>query len=250
MKKFLFVSFLLILPLLSACGGTENAGDTNGTKEDSTTESTENETKKEDAPKVEITASTSGAWKDSIDSVWVHSSAVFENTGDVQVEIGETQMNFKAQDDSILGTATMVYSVPSVVLPGEKAYISETTILEGVSSAEEFKETTYNFNFDETSESPNALEVSGVKGIKGDEWTPYKVTGMVKNTTEELQDDVRIAAGLFDANGELLGVLKGSIDVGINPGSEAGFDISYPELPPGVADKVQTLDVKAYGWNW
>ena len=236
---------VLLMSFIAACGGTENAGDTNQKNSGKTEEKTE-----EAQPMVEIVNQASGAWVDSIGTVWVHSSAVFENTGDVPVEIGETQMNFKGQDDSILGTATMIYSVPSVVMPGEKAYITESTILDGITSPDEFKETTYNFNFEETEADANLLEVSGVKGIKGDEYTPYKVTGVVKNITDELQDDIRIAAGLFDAQGNLLGVFSGGVDIGINPGSEAGFELSYPDLPQGVADKVATIDVKAYGWTW
>lgn len=96
------------------------------------------------------------------------------------------------------------------------------------------------------------MEVSGIKGTTGtDEYLPsYTVTGVVTNITEELQDDIRIAAALLADDGSLLGVLKGSIDVGLNPGSEAGFELSYPDLPQEIADKVETVDVKAYGWTW
>lgn len=248
MKRLTFLFLIFLLSILTACGSTENAGDTNESSSENQTEETE--VKEKEEAKLEIINSTGDAWIDSIGTMWVHSSAVFKNTGTVPVDIGETQMNFKAQDDSILGTASMIYAVPSVVLPGETAYITESTILDGISNAEDYKETTYNFGFNETDDDPNLLEVSGVKGIKGDSYNPYKVTGVVKNTTEELQDDIRLAAGLFDAEGQLLGVLDGSVDVGVNPGSEAGFELSYPELPEGVADKVATVDVKAYGWTW
>ena len=248
MKKSALLLIVLLMTFLAACGGTKNAGDTNQNSDNQSEE--KSSAKEKTVPTVEIVNQASGAWMDSIGTVWVHTSAVFENTGDVPVAIGETQMNFKGQDDSILGTATMVYSVPEVVMPGETAYITESTILDGITNPAQFKETTFNYNFEETEEDANLLEVSGVKGIKGDEYTPYKVTGIVKNTTDELQDDVRIAAGLYDAEGNLLGVFNGSVDVGINSGSEAGFELSYPDLPEGVADKVATIDVKAYGWTW
>lgn len=246
MKKLSLLIVATLVLLLAACGGGGgNAGDTNSNE--SKNEESKQEGKQE--AKLEIVDSTGAAWKDSIDTVWVHSSAIFKNTGSVPVDIGETQMNFKGQDGSILSTATMIYSVPSVVLPGETAYISETTILEGA-APEDYKETTYNYGYEETSAKQNLLEISGEKGTKGDEWTPYRVTGVVKNTTEELQDDIRIAAGLFDSEGKLLGVLTGSVDVGVAAGSEAGFELTYPELPADVADKVSTIDVKAYAWTW
>ncbi|MFJ7914780.1 MULTISPECIES: FxLYD domain-containing protein [unclassified Lysinibacillus] len=120
--------------------------------------------------------------------------------------------------------------VPSIILPGETAIISESTTLDGT-TADAYAETTFNFSFDKTEQDSNVLEVSGTKGIAGD--FGYKVTGVVKNITKEQQDDVRLAAALFDANGNLLGALKGSVDVGIAPGSEAGFELSYPDVPPG-----------------
>ncbi len=242
MKKIAFLLMALMLSILTACGGTENAGDTNsGNKEQ--------KEEKADA-KLEVVDSTGVAWVDSIGSVWVHSAAVFENTGSVPVEIGETQMNFKGQDGSILGTSSMIYSVPDVVMPGEKAYIGETTLLDSISSADEYKETTYNFNFEETNDKPNLLEVSGISERRGLAYNPYSITGVVKNTTDELQDDIRLAAGLYDSEGKLLGVLEGSVDVGVNAGSEAGFELSYPDIPEEVTDQVKTVDVKAYGWTW
>lgn len=241
MKK---ISKLILLSLLLVACGDEKITVSSEGKTDMTKEAEE----KKSTAKVEIAQQANGAWVDSIDSVWVHSAAIFENTGDIAVEIGETQMNYKGQDDSVLGTSTMIYSVPSVVNPGEKAYVVESTILDGVSSAAEFKETTFNFNFQETTKAPNLMEVSAVKGIEGE--YGYKVTGLVKNPTEEQQDDIRLAAALFDKDGNLLGILDGSVDIGLAPGNEAGFELSYPDLPEGAASKVATIEVKSYGWSW
>ncbi len=257
MKKFFLVilAFSFIL-FLAGCGGDNHAGDTNNSNKTAENDVNENESNKEDKdktePKLEIVKTTGGAWKNSIDTVWVHSAAIFENTGDVPIEIGETQMNFKGKDGSILGTAPMVYSVPSVVLPGEQAFISESTILEGVTDPNEYSETTYNFSFDDTEGNANLLEVSGIKLIPAtdDLSTPYRVTGVVKNTTDELQDDIRISAALLAEDGTLLGVLNGGVDVGVNPGSEAGFELNYPDVPGEIAGKVKTAEVKAYAWTW
>ncbi|MGI8313842.1 FxLYD domain-containing protein [Halobacillus mangrovi] len=251
MRKIILLFSLVFIMFLTACSNGEMAGDTNASANNDETTKEKEETKEESEAKLEIAQSTGGAWKDSIDAVWVHSSAVFENTGDTPVEINETQMTFKGKDGEVLGTAPMIYAVPSVVGPGETAFISESTILEGISDAESYTETTYNFGFDKTDQSPNLLETSGIKGTIGDEYSnPYKVTGLVKNTTEEKQDDIRLAAALFDKDGKLLGVLNGSVDVGVNPGSEAGFELNYPEIPRDVAEKVENIEVKAYGWTW
>ena len=197
---------------------------------------------------LEIVDSSGTAWMDSIGTVWVHSAAIFENTGDTAVDIGETQMNFKATDGSILGTSTMIYAVPEIVNPGETAVIVESTILDGITNKDQYAETSYNFNYDSTDEDPNLMETSTIKGINGE--YGYKVTGLVKNPTDVQQEDVRIAAILYDAEGNLLGALSGSVDVGLAPQGEAGFELSYPNLPKEVGAKVAKIDVKSYGWTW
>lgn len=242
MKKKLIFSAALVLSLgLAGCGSGTNTVSTGGG------DSKPAETKKETKAIAEVTKHTGGAWKDSIGTTWVHSAAIFENKGKTPVKIGETQMNYKGKDGSMLGTSTMVYSVPSVILPGETAIISESTTLDGT-TPDAYAETTFNFSFDNTEEDPKVLEVSGTKGIAGD--FGYKVTGVVKNITKEQQDDVRLAAALFDANGNLLGALKGSVDVGIAPGSEAGFELSYPDVPPEVIKNISKVEVKSYGWSF
>lgn len=246
MKKVVLLGTALTISLaLAGCGdpGTASSSD-NGS-------STENaaETKKGQTALAEVVKNADAAWVpyEGSEFTYVHAAAMFENKGDVPVKIGETQMNHKGTDGSILGTETMVYSVPRVVLPGETAIIGATTYLEGV-KPEEFGETTYNFTYDETDEDPNLMEVSGVKGTPtGDS---YKVTGVVKNISEEQQNDIRLVAALLDAEGNLLGALTGSVDVGVAPNGEAGFELSYPDIPANIVGKVATVEVKSYGWNW
>ncbi len=238
---------VLIVGCSNEYAGTSDEKNTKDTSEE--TKQTDNQ-KDEQEAKLEIVDQASGAWTDSIGSVWVHTGAIYKNTGDVPVEIGETQMNYKAQDGSVLGTSTMVYSVPSVVGPNETAFIGETTILDGETDSANFKETTFNFGFDKTKEDPTLLETSVVKGIKGDDYSSYRVTGMVKNTTDAKQDDIRLAAALLDESGKLVGVLVGLVDIGVNPGSEAGFELAYPEIPKEAEARVAKIEVKAYGFNF
>lgn len=262
---------ILLALLLAACGDEQvtvsNEETTNMNEESTnTTQETTNPTEEsinpsseetnisnvtdnqETTAKLEIDQQVSGAWINSIDKVWVHSAAVLKNTGDAAIEINETQMNYKAQDGSILGTSTGIYSIPRVVNPGETAFIVKSTSLDGVLSDKDFKETTFNYNFEKTTDKPNLMEVSAVKGIDGD--YSYKVTGLVKNPTDELQDDIRIAAALLDKNGNLLGMLKGSVGVDLAPGNEAGFELSSRDLPKDIIPKVAKIEVKSFGFKW
>ena len=247
--KFKYISMSIALSmLLGACGDSKttiSSTDSAKTEEENVEQKQE---KEESKARLEIVDSTGTAWVNSIGTVWVHSAAIFENTGDTAVNIGETQMNYKATDGSILGTSTMIYSVPEIVNPGETAVIVESTILDGVTNKDQYAETSYNFNYDATDEDPNLMETSAIKGINGE--YEYKVTGLVKNPTDIQQEDVRIAAILYDAEGNLLGALSGSVDVGLAPQGEAGFELSYPNLPEEIGAKVAKIDVKSYGWTW
>ncbi|SIS60105.1 FxLYD domain-containing protein [Salimicrobium flavidum] len=264
MKKLMVFIVLIGLVFLAACGsGEDMAGETTGSESENESSETEEvqadeagdkpeEQEEEVNVSLEITAQTGGAWKDSIDSVWIHSSAVLENTGNTPVTVGEVQMNFQDEEGTVLGTDSMNYTTPDILMPGEKAFVSQTTTLDAVTDPAEYTQTTYNFEYEEASADadPNLMEVSGVNHSAGDEYIPYRVTGTVTNTTGEMQDDIRIAAALYAEDGSLLGVLNESLTVSVNDGSEAGFELTYPEIPPEHAGQVANVEVKAFGWDW
>lgn len=248
MKK-ITILLITLLFILSACGDSKQTISQSAEKESKSENSEETTQAKEKVnAKLEIEDSGSTIWSDSIDSIWINTAAVFKNTGEVPVDIGETQMNYKGKDGSILGTSTMIYAVPEIVQPGESAFIVEGTTLDEATSLDNYAETTFNFNFDATEEDSNLMEVSAVKGIPSD--YGYSVTGIVKNPTDVQQEDIRLAAILYDENGKILGGLSGSVDVGLAAGGEAGFELSYPPLPDNIGSKVNKIEVKSYGFTW
>lgn len=248
MKKITILLITLFF-ILSACGDSKQTISQSAEKESKSENSEETTQAKEKVnAKLEIEDSGSTIWSDSIDSIWINTAAVFKNTGEVPVDIGETQMNYKGKDGSILGTSTMIYAVPEIVQPGESAFIVEGTTLDEATSLDNYAETTFNFNFDATEEDSNLMEVSAVKGIPSD--YGYSVTGIVKNPTDVQQEDIRLAAILYDENGKILGGLSGSVDVGLAAGGEAGFELSYPPLPDNIGSKVNKIEVKSYGFTW
>lgn len=237
--------FMVLALALVACDSKQTVSQSTPTSKE---EEQKQQTEKQQNASLEIVDSGSTVWVDSINTVWVNSAAVYKNTGDVAVEIGETQMNYKAKDDSIMGTSSMIYAVPSVVQPGETAIIGEGTILDGETTTDNFLETTYNFNFEMTDADSNLMEVSNVKGVQGD--YDYSVTGVVKNVTNDQQEDIRIAAILYDSSDKIIGSLSGSVDVGLAPNGEAGFELNYPSLPENIGSKVKNIEVKSYGFTW
>lgn len=239
--------------LLVACGAEESTTSTKVEVEEITNSNSEKTAEVVAEANVEVLQDTYGAWTDSIGSVWVHYSAELVNNGEEAASIGDIQVNFEGTDGSILGTDTMLSPNPEIIEAGETAYITTSTILEGYTE-EDFAKGSLNIDFSSVSDSSQVLTADAVKfvDLSADEYamSPYKVTGTLINDTDEKADDIRIAAGLYDAEGKLLGVLDGSLDVSLNPDGKAGFDLSYPELPAGIAGKATEVKVKAYNWSF
>ncbi|TGB03493.1 FxLYD domain-containing protein [Halobacillus salinus] len=243
------------LSLLTACAeeSTMSSSEAEGKTTEENTEQTEQQEQQEKAEAaIEIKTEKFGAWKDSIDNVYGSYSAVITNTGDKPAMIGDIQINFEAEDGSILGTMPMVLAVPDIVMPGETAYIGENTGLESVKDAGEVAGVSTNIDFSSTDEEPIMLKTENVKLNEGkDEYSnAYSVTGTVINPNEEMADDIRLAAGLYDADGNFLATLTGSIMVSLNKDGKAGFELNYPELPKEVRGKAAEVKVKAYNWTF
>ena len=251
--KFLGVTVLGV-SLLSACGAEESTmstGDEGSSDQPSQTEEESQEEEKAEA-KVEIQSETFGTWEDSIGNIYAGYSAVITNTGEQPASVGDIQVNFEGEDESILGTISMVLAVPDVIPPGETAFIGENTILDTISSPDEVTGANANIDFSSTDEEVLLLTTDNIKLNEGaDEYSNvYKVTGTVINENEEKADDIRLAAGLYDADGNFLGTLNGSIEVSLNQDGKAGFELNYPELPKDIKGKATDVKVKAYNWSF
>ena len=242
----------LSVALLVACGSEESTTSTKVEGNEANTNTKQSEEVKEEA-NIEVAQETYGVWTDSIDSVWVHYSAEIVNNGKKAASIGDIQVNFEGADGSVLGTDTMLSATPGIIQPGETAYITTSTTLDGYAETD-FAKASLNVDFDSVSEKAQLLTANAVKlvDLSADEfaYSPYKVTGTIMNDSGEKADDIRIASGLYDAEGKLQGVLEGSLDISINPDGKAGFELNYPELPKEIAGKVTEVKVKVYNWSF
>jgi hypothetical protein len=243
---------VLSIGFLVACGAEES---TTSTKEsgNSSKPKTEEKADAKAEANVEVLSETYGAWTDSIGSVWVHYSAEIKNNGKASAEMGDIQINFEGADGSVLGTETMLTPTPDIVPAGETAYITASTILDG-HAAEDLKKASINMDFSSVSEKPQTLTAEATKlvDLSGEDFSngPYKVTGTIVNTSGEKADDIRVAAGLYDASGKFLGALEGSLDVSLNADGKAGFELEFPELPKEIAGKAKEVKVKTYNWGF
>jgi succinate dehydrogenase flavin-adding protein (antitoxin of CptAB toxin-antitoxin module) len=202
--------------------------------------------------KVEVTQQNTLVWKDSVGEVWVHFAGEIKNTGNAPASIGSVQINFKGQDGSVLGTESMITPTPDIVMPGQTAYISASTILDTVDDPKQFKESTVNIDFDKTSQEPLILTTDKVKTTEGKKEydAPYTVTGTIKNPLDKKAENIEVAASLYNDKGEIIAVLSGSLDVSLNPNSTAGFELQYPPLPQSIKGKIKETKVKTYSFQF
>jgi len=252
----LIVSIFLIISILSACtSGEQGTADTsknsggqnnNNGQNNGGQKINDNQSKKMSA---EITQTAFQVWKDSIDTIWVHGAIEITNTGEVPIKIGDINISYIGDDNSILGTSTFVLPVPEIIKPGETAYAGDTTMIDGIDDPSKVVNIEAHIDFDKTNEEPQILSVQDLKIIPSD-FGP-KVTGRVVNDSHENADDIRIIVALLDENDKLLGIYSKSLDVTLAPGKNMGFEVSYPSIEAeGFVDKVKKMVGKSYNWTW
>jgi hypothetical protein len=248
-KKAAGVLAVSSLVLLGACS---SEGQTTSSEQNAT-EANKAQEEKQKAD-VKITQETYTAWKDSIGTVWVNYSAEVTNNGAAPAQIGSIQINYEDAEENVLGTESMVSSVPDVLNPGETAYFTETTMLDTVKDPSVLTKAYANLDFDTTEDKPYYLTTTNVKLTENtNEWddgSPYIVTGSIVNEGDQSADDIRVAAGLYDENDKLVGVLSGTVDVTLAPDGKAAFELNYPEIGPSVKGKAKTVKVSAFNWTW
>jgi len=243
-KSFaLLVALVLAMIIIMAgcAGGQQGSADTS--KEPG------GNTKESNNAAAEITQTALYKWKNSIGSIWVHGAIEIKNIGTVPIEIGDIAISFLGEDNTILGTTSMVLAVPEIIKPGEVAYAGDSTVLEGVSNIDEIIDIEANMDFDETEEESPVLSVEDLN-LRTDSYGDFKITGRVTNTSTKNADDIRIIIALFNREGELLGIKNASPDVTLAPGRKMGFEAGYPPIESGTASKVNTFTGKAYNWSW
>ncbi len=253
----LLVAIFLIVSISACSGGEQGTADTsNGEPEEQQDisgvddESAEEPAGNKEKISAEITQTALQVWEDSIDTIWAHGAIEITNTGDVPIEIGDISISFVGDDNSILGTASMILAIPEILLPGETAYAGDSTIIEGIDDPSKIVNIEANIDYDKTDKQPQLLDVQGLKIIPSD-FGGAKITGRVVNTSQENADDIRIIIATFDENEKLLGVYSDLPDVTLAPEKNMGFETSYPGIEvEGFADKVNKIVGKAFNWKF
>lgn len=175
---------------------------------------------------------------------WLIYYGAIENTSDSTVDISNASVAFKNEEDGTIITESNqgIDFSPSVLAPGEIAYVS---VYEPAGELEEGTQVSAEIKIDPIW-SAGKTEYLDAENINFEVTSigTLKVTGEINNSTDSDQDDVNVAAGVYDDQGEFLGVLQGGVTVSIKPGEKGAFELQHPPFP--LPEEATDFDVGAY----
>ncbi len=200
----------------------------------------------------EISQTALQVWENSIGTIWAHGAIEITNNGDVPIKIGDISFSFVGEDDLILGSATLILPIPEIIQPGEKSYAGDSTTIDGAENPEQVKKLEVHIDFDETDEECQLLTVQDTNIVSPkNEYSSFKITGRVVNSSSEKADDIRIILAMFDADGNLLGIYKETVSVTLQPEDKMGFEASYPSIDiDGFEKMIDHVKGFSYNWTW
>ncbi|MGX8774919.1 MAG: FxLYD domain-containing protein [Bacillota bacterium] len=236
MKKVLVALLCLVMVLgFCACGGSSSsdggAGEEGGGSEQAAT--------------YEVGDGTAITYEDSIGSKWVQVIVPVTNTGETDLYLDYGKIDLEDESGALVKTLDLVNPFPEILKPGETAcYYEEEALdyeagksLTVVPHLEISDSTVEGIRFDVSETSISDQEYIG--GVQ--------VMGRMENNTEEDADMVYVAAILYDADGNILGVPYTISDTTLKAGEKMGFELTTLFAPESLTkDAVDHFEVFAY----
>ncbi|MCA1021781.1 hypothetical protein [Halobacillus litoralis] len=239
MKK---IGFVLLIGLLIACGDTQSQEGSPESESEQTEQNQESEkaaaenSNSSEEIEIEIDMEmpqvATYAWISEDSGIgWLSFYAIIENTGNTPFSMEESSVTYYNKEDEVIAvSATGIDVVPSIIQPGEQAYVSVYEQL-GEESPENFKSAelspapvTVDYELEEVSTETSLQDVA--------------VTGTF---TEEIDPDmIEMSSALFDKDDQLLGILDaGQI-------TAKSFELFDPPFPDEAKDAIDHEKTKAY----
>ncbi len=146
---------------------------------------------------------------------------------------------------SLIATESMVSCFPSVLSPGEKGYLYETSYLDDYSGDGNVVVLPH-LSIEDATIKNTRYPVSDIS-ITDDGYGGIKVLGRVENNTNETEDSPEVAVVFYDDNGTPLGLDYDLLLPSLAPGDKTGFEINYDDLPDGIT-AAQIADYTVYAY--
>ncbi|WP_454844420.1 FxLYD domain-containing protein [Priestia megaterium] len=248
MKKMLGVTLLSFGLALAGCSNDAEKETT--TKP--TTDNTQQVEEKEEAQQVDFKVVN----KDEVFHVWeedgekkANYSAIIENKGKETIDVSEISVTYLNKDGNVVGSTvdSTAWVSPSVLEPGQKAYVSNET---DINPADDVEKVEMNITPDITAEQATELPVSGaIVDVTQDTQTFMFLRGQVENTTDKPSDNVTVGVAIYDKDDKLITTGYAQVDP-VNPGNKVPFEAQSPFLNFDKVTKPDHYEYFAYTYDY
>lgn len=270
MKKKILASILLsaIALFMIACGYSESSSESSDLRNDSSSELTEssaperndniseqpessaseltdNQSQEQKEASCEITYISAKAYTNSIGTPYVQVIVEIENTGTTDLYLSSGSYDLEDADGNLLASNSMVSTYPTVISPGEKAYMYDEDMMDEPVSGEIVVKPRPNVKIAQVENI--RYNISDVN-ISTDKYGRLKAIGRIENGTNENADGmIYIVFILKDAGGNPIGQIFTILMDDLAAGDKIGFEATETMLPNDVtAESVASYEVFAY----
>lgn len=236
---FIILCILAAIVIIGAIAG--GGGDSKSTSDNNTSDNKGTKS----AVSWDVGEGTAVTWTDSIGTKWVQLVVPVTNTGESNLYLESATFDLEDESGNLVQTIQMVSVFPDVIKPGETACYCEQTEFEGDSDLK--LKVIPHVDVEEAHVDCIRLEVSET-GIKNEEYDGgVRVTGRVKNTTEEDQDLVYVSAVLYDSDNNVIGSVFTILENTLASGETIGFEATSLTAPDDLnTNAVDHYEVFAY----
>lgn len=192
----------------------------------------------------EIIRSDARSYTNSIGMTWVQVLTEIENTGSANLYLSSGAYDIENAAGDLVKSSTLVSIYPSVIAPGEKAYLYDETLLEEPADGE--LTVLPRFSAEKARVDRIRFELSEIS-LFTDDFKLLRARGRVENTSEETSSMTYVVLVLRDAEGRTIGVMFTILMEELAPGDKIGFEMSAMALPDDVTeDAVASWDAFAF----
>ena len=228
MKKFTILAIILSVSMLFACSLPDAGGDDFGAGQSGDalkTEDTGDSASEKEKVDYVLHDATTTLTVTEYGSSYVYAIAEVENTGNVDLYLSDAGFDLEDSNGKLLAQYSVVSVSPSIIHPGEKAYIYGYDVVDDTSITYVAVPT---IKAAKSKIECVRLPISD-DSISEDTFGTVEIVGRVENTTDESQSLVKVSVIFFDANGKAIAGSYTYPDE-IQPGKKQTFSINTMDV--------------------
>ena len=228
MKKFTILAIILSASMLFACSVPAAGGDDFGAGQSGDalkTEDTGDSASEKEKVDYVLHDATTTLTVTEYGSSYVYAIAEVENTGNVDLYLSDAGFDLEDSNGKLLALYSVVSVSPSMIHPGEKAYIYGYDVVDDTSITYVAVPT---IKAAKSKIECVRLPISD-DSISEDTFGTVEIVGRVENTTDESQSLVKVSAIFFDADGKAIAGSYTYPDE-IQPGGKQTFSINTMDV--------------------